>query len=308
MAELETQIRQLADRRFAATRVVPFTPDETQVAPRTRLHGANTREVNRTETIKMRSTETVPPRRRRYLLGAAAAVIATSAIGIALVARDSDPTPTPPADTDDDSTTPLPTLAPVGAVQVELTGADGNAEAHEAFEVIVDAFEAFNRGDAMAWVAARAAPEAPPTDSDDYQVQYVEAAHAAGARYDVRSCEYDGFGESRGELRGVDGHRFTCRTKLIDRFTEAAGLDYDEVFTLTVADGRIIDGTSTFADLNNMQLFMLLLDPWVEREHPEIAFTAIEWYGYPLASEVPAVLAVVDEFVASNDAYPFTYD
>ena len=131
-----------------------------------------------------------------------------------------------------------------------------------------------------------------------------EAAHAAGARYEVTSCEYDGFGESRGDLQGVDGHRFTCRTKMIDQFTVAAGLDFDEVFTWTVTDGAIIDAVSTYADLNNLQLFMRLLDAWVESEHPGISFTAIEWWAYPRASEVPAVLGVVGEFVASNDAYP----
>jgi len=101
-------------------------------------------------------------------------------------------------------------------------------------------------------------------------------------------------------------HKFLCDAKMLDGFTASAGLDFDEEFTWTVAEGRVIDATSSFADLNILQQFMSDLKEWVDREHPETPFTAIERYNYPLAAEVPAVLDLVDDFVAADDRYPLT--
>ncbi|MDJ0770614.1 MAG: hypothetical protein QNJ12_17605 [Ilumatobacter sp.] len=305
MADLEAQIRSLADRRFAATAAVEFAPDEQHDTPREHNQVAGAKPIDGTEFI-MRSNETSQPPRRWYVLGAAAGLIALVVVGIALAARDDDParpaTTLPPATTPD-------TLPPVESVVVELAGADGNAEAIEAFETVIEAYEAFNRGDGMGWSTAREGPSPPPADLDDPEVVFVAAAHAAGARYEVTSCAYEGLIEdleASGGDETVGGHRFACQTKRNDAFSMAAGIDFDEEFGWTVANGQVVDAVSSFVDLNRLQSFMIQLHRWVASEHPETAFTAIEWYGYPLATEVPAVLDLMDEFLAASDVYPLT--
>jgi len=295
MADLETQIRSLADRRFAATSPVTFVADSTTE------DGTPSHETE----IIMRSNETARPPRRWYILGAAAGLVAVAVVGIALFREDSDP-PAPAA------TTPLvtsaATLPAVEPESIELTGVEGDAtEAGAALAVITAAYDAFNAGDGLRWATARNAPETAPADLDDPLVQYVVALHAAGARYEVTSCDHQRFDDALGGDLGVDTrHKFLCDAKMVDEFTAAAGLDFDEEFTWTVAEGRVIDATSSFADLNILQEFMADLRDWVEREHPDIAFTAIERYNYPLAAEVPAVVQLVGEFVAVDDRYPLT--
>lgn len=278
MADLETQIRNLADRRFAHTEAVEFTPGEMHFEPQADTPIAATEPINGTD-ITMHANKNERPRRNWYLAGAAAALVAIAVVGIALV-----------ADNDDDSTPPAATPAPV---EVELTGAEGDAELMAAFQLILDGFDAFNRGDIVGGPG-----EAP----DPSEIDYVEAAHAAGGRYEMLSCSYDGAGVVEGHVgSSVDGDLITCQTKMVDEFTKAVGLDFDHEFTWAVADGAVLDSVSSYEDLNNMQFIMQMLDRWIEREHPEISFTPIEWYNYPQASEVPAVLEVVDEFVADID-------
>lgn len=320
MADLETQIRALADRRFAETEPVSFTPDETADVRPTPLPVTNARPIDGTELIDMSSNGTSTQRGHRFTLAAVAGVIAIAVVGVALVDRDSDPAP--PAATaaplatvpppEPEATTPPPpttagvtaTLPPAGPVDVEPAGADGNAEANEAFAVVVEAFEAFNRGDALAWLAAAEAPEPPPTDLDDPEAEYVAAAHAAGARFEVLSCSYDGVRE----VGSVMGHRFTCQTKFVDAFTNAAGLNYAKEFEWTVADGQMVDADSSeapnYADLTALRTFVGHLRSWMRTEHPDISFTMIRFYNYPLASEVPDVLPLLDEYVESSDVFP----
>lgn len=287
MTDLETQVRALADRRFAATSPVIFDAGPDSDDERT---------THETEII-MRSTDTVQPQNRRwYILGAAAGLMAIAVVAIALAVRDSD-TPAPAATPPAPSTLPAPAAAPI-----ELTGADGDAEAIEAFEVIADAYEAFNTGDALGWATARAASadQTEAAEVPDSELDYVAAAHAAGARYDVSSCEYGGF-VSVGDQ---SGHRFECLTTMTDAFTTAAGIDFHERFRWLVADGRVIDAVSTHDDLTELQTFVGFFGSWVESEHPDIPFTKIDFWNYPLADEVPAVLDLVDEFLASTDRWP----
>lgn len=68
---------------------------------------------------------------------------------------------------------------------------------------------------------------------------------------------------------------------MVDEFTEAAGLDYDEEFSWTVADGAVIDATSSYESLNDLQDFMRTLDSWIEIEHPATPFTPSGWFNYP---------------------------
>lgn len=301
MADLSTQIRLLADRRFAETEPVSFHPDAPSGLGVTNTRVDNAPPVRGTEMI-MRSNETVQPRRRWYALGAAAGLVAVAVVGIAIFAGDDDlaepaASPTLPADE--------PTLPGAAPTPIELIGADGKAEAIEAFAVVEAAFEAFNRGDAMGWATARSAPGAPPSDPDDVELQYPAAAHAAGARYDVIACEYGG-SRDVGAVGGdsVVDHHFTCETKFMDAFTEAAGLDFDEEFDWTVADGRVVDATSTFGDRTILRTFMDGLRTWMAIEHPDTPYTEFRFYGYPTAAEVPAVLQLVDEFVAAHDEWP----
>jgi hypothetical protein len=252
------------------------------------------RPPHETEII-MRSNDTVQPSRRWYILGAAAGLIAIAVVAIGLAARDTDPPAPAPA-----ATVPAPAPTPI-----ELIGADGDAEAIEAFEAIADAFEAFNTGDALGWATAREASGLDPTDPADSELEYVAAAHAAGARYDVSSCEYGGLLSGGDESDGsVTGHRFVCVTTMTDAFTTAAGIDFHERFKWLVADGRVVDAVSTHEDLTILRTFMNSLGTWVRNEHPDTAFTTIDFWNYPLADEVPAVLELIDEFVASDDRWP----
>lgn len=141
----------------------------------------------------------------------------------------------------------------------------------------------------------------------------ILAAHAAGARYDVPSCGYGGFGEfpvrGGGESDGpITGHRFVCVTTMTDAFTTAAGIDFRERFTWLVADGLVFDADSTDDDLTELRTFVGFLGGWVTSEHPDTPYTMIRFWNHPLADEVPAVLELVDEFVASDDRWPVAQD
>jgi len=141
----------------------------------------------------------------------------------------------------------------------------------------------------------------------------ILAAHAAGARYDVPSCGYGGFGEfpvrGSGESDGpITGHRFVCVTTMTDAFTTAAGIDFRERFTWLVADGLVIDAVSTDDDLTELRTFVGFVGGWVTSEHPDTPYTMIRFRNHPLADEVPAVLELVDEFVASDDRWPVAQD
>lgn len=92
---------------------------------------------------------------------------------------------------------------------------------------------------------------------------------------------------------------------MIDAFTAAAGVDFDEAFTWLVANGEVAHAVSV-ADLTALRGFMTDLGEWVDSEHPDTAFTPIRFYNYPLADEVPAVMGLVAEFVASHDRWPST--
>lgn len=250
--------------------------------------------------IRMRSNDVLPSRRRWPVIGVAAGLIAVAIVGVALAARDTDD-PDPPVVTEPAVT---PTTSPTSP-SIELRGAEGNPEAVEAFDTVTAAFEAFNAGDG-------------PTDGDENERGYVAAAHAAGARYDVSHCDYDGLierepGLSRlGTVPAVAGHQFTCVATMTDAFTTAAGIDFEEESTWLVADGIVIDAVSSYDSRTVLRTFMRNFGSWLEATYPEVGFpitaNRLHFYHYPVAADVPLALEYVDEFVAADDRWPISSD
>lgn len=99
MDDLETQVRALADRRFATTSPVKFT-GQTHPPPNDRRNSCAITPIEGTE-MTVHSNETTRPQRNWYLLGAAAALVAIVFVGIAFVASDNDPAPATDASEDD---------------------------------------------------------------------------------------------------------------------------------------------------------------------------------------------------------------
>lgn len=244
---------------------------------------------------------------------------ANAEIAIAVAARDNDEPaqpattapPTATASTGAPTTTlpSAPTTLP-SAPTMELRGADGNPDAVEVFGVISAAYEAFNTGDTLAFGILRSAPdlEFEPGSPD---VEYAASLKTVGARYTDVSCDYRGFVDieaagSDSSTEPVAGHSFECFVTKIDPFTIAAGIDFVDGHSWSVADGKVLEAFTGSDSQELLQRFMRELATWIRNEHPESEYTPIRFWNYPVAGDIPAALELVDEFVAADDFWPLT--
>ena len=290
----------LADRRFVHTAAVEFTPGEMHLQPQADTPIAATEPINATEMTMHENNER--PRRTWYLAGAAAALVAIAVVGVAVV-----------ADNDDESDQPAATAAPTTAapVEVKLTGADGNAEAVEAFTSVAAAYEAFNSGDITTWATSYVDfPRSADPVAYDNEIGYLEAARAAGSRYDVENCEYLGVieedvaGDEVDDPNVVTGHSFGCVVTMTDPFTDAFGIDFATEATWLVADEGLFQlGDSDYDSRTELRFSMNTFLAWLNREHPEVgdSLTVLNWYNYPIAEDIPAALSLLDEFAQSRE-------
>lgn len=148
MADLETQIRTLADRRYASTSAVTFT-GESHLSPHDRSQPGATTPIDGTETI-MLSSNTTRPGRSWYLIGAAAALVAVVVVGVALVASDDDPAPptATPTSLDADETTVDETGGAGAPAQAEQPGSTTTTAAPvDEVELATAFWEALAAGD-----------------------------------------------------------------------------------------------------------------------------------------------------------------
>lgn len=243
------------------------------------------------------------------MVAVAAAVIAVVVVGLVLVARDTDD-PVPATDPET-----VPTVTPTTRPEpIELRGADGDPAARDAFLSVEAAYRAFNAGDIETWAISYLEDDLGPADRER-ELGHLEAARAAGARYDVDGCDYvgvvehdltpDEVGDDPDASSVVSGPNFLCSATMTDAFTVASGIDFVENWTWMVADRPwIVDGD--FDSRTQLRDFLGDFRTWLRINHPDVEeeMTFVEWYNYPVAADVPRALEFVDRFVASDDRWP----
>jgi hypothetical protein len=194
---------------------------------------------------------------------------------------------------------------------VPLSGAEGDAEALEAFAAVEAAYVMFNNGD-EAWMEVRDRGSASPSAADEYvpdegTVGYFRGTQAADAHLDISGCESHGSGEwsDIADDGTVTGYYFTCTTVESNAFHGASDIEFAEMYNWVVADGEVV-AVSSEGDFDEWFDYPEWFNAWVLIEHPELA-SEIEyvWWGstraFPTADSIPTVLEYVEEFAAGRN-------
>ena len=185
------------------------------------------------------------------------------------------------------------------SAEIPLEGADGDADAREAFAVVEAAFAAYNSGDMENWARLR---EGSASLADHFEID-----RAVDSRYEVERCTYRGFTEW--DLDGpMVGHGFDCAATQTGRILDVAGIELEMTYNWVVtSDLQSARGGSNenFELVNEFQREFL---DWLVDAHPEVDVTVhfAASGGALTVDSLPVALEHIDDFVAQSALYPLT--
>ncbi len=196
-----------------------------------------------------------------------------------------------------------------GEPTIPLTGADGDAQAVEAFKAVESAYLLFNTGD-PAWVEVRLRGSFFETEDEaDLALSEITASWSDEQAWDlqieVSGCTSQGHGQWPEVVdEGVpapSGYYFICETTQTDSVYEVAGVGIPGTYHWVVENGAVIavksDGATSQADA-----FGNAFTAWLREIHPEVAADITPLFGDP--DDVPVTVEYAKEFVAQSPDYP----
>ncbi|MDJ0925567.1 MAG: hypothetical protein QNJ77_13495 [Acidimicrobiia bacterium] len=178
-------------------------------------------------------------------------------------------------------------------------------QALEAFEVVEEAYDAFNSDDAETWVELT-------WQNDSAGLALNEALLAAEGEAEVTGCTSHGFGEwpdvTIDGFPPAVGYYFSCDVTFTDSFRGPAGVDLVLLAHWVIADGQA-QPTEPEPGPGHQEYTAYTSDfrSWLRSTHPEVEsrMLFVEADGFPLfprPTSVPTALEYAEEYAASRSS------